>query len=86
MAIFDKFDEHNRLMGRMADRLGVDLGDALVDGRLGEPDLRRMMFSCLACREPGACRQFLDDKEADTVVAPGFCNNREVMNRLAWRD
>jgi hypothetical protein len=80
-----RFDRHARLMHRMADALGVDLGDELVAGRLDAPQLRDMVVSCSRCNAPGACGSFLSEAEqaGKADVAPGYCRNRETLHRLA---
>lgn len=74
-------EDHEQLMGKMADRLGVDLDEAELRGDL-PPDTRHdMVLSCTACTSPGACRQWLAGHDtADD--APAYCRNGTPLKGL----
>ncbi|MCL4187980.1 MAG: hypothetical protein KJZ85_10245 [Rhodobacteraceae bacterium] len=80
-----RLDRHGALMTRLAGAVGADLAHAVSDGRLGAPDLRTALLGCTACANAGACEDWLDEHPRGAGAAPGFCRNRELLERLAGR-
>ena len=78
-----KLDRHAALMNRMADTVGVDLGDALIDGRLSGEGLRSAILRCTACDSPEACAHWLAGKSPGSAgEAPAYCRNRALLAGL----
>jgi len=83
-------NRHAALMNRMAQVLGVDLTDAMAQGRLSGEEWRGAVVRCASCDDPTACIHWLSEQEppeehggeATADVAPHYCNNREMMARL----
>jgi len=74
-------ETHERLMGQMADRLGVDLDEAELRGDL-PPDTRAdMVLSCTNCTSPEECRNWLETRDK-AENAPGYCRNGELLTDL----
>ncbi len=83
MSIFQKFERHADLFGRMADTLGVDVVEAVGAGRVADTTLRSAVFSCMGCRETGACEHWLDAHSDGTHETPDYCRNKTLLDRLA---
>ncbi len=73
--------EHERLMGHMADRLGVDLDEAEMRGDLRRGDREAMVLSCTNCISPEECQAWLERRDrAD--ASPDYCRNGEALAGL----
>ncbi|MGI3184398.1 DUF6455 family protein [Nioella aestuarii] len=74
-------EDHEKLMGRMADRLGVDLDEAELRGDLPPEQRSDMVLSCTNCTSPEECGKWLEshDKAED---APTYCRNGELLKAL----
>jgi hypothetical protein len=81
--MFARFDRHDRLMGRMADTLGVDLAEEAMHGRLGPEDLRSLLVRCTGCGQASACEGWLDAQSGQASLAPDYCRNKDQLERLA---
>lgn len=78
-----KLDRHAALMNRMADTVGVDLGEALVEGRLSGEGLRSAILRCTACDNPEACDHWLADRAPGSAEdTPEYCRNRALLAGL----
>lgn len=77
-------ERHAGLVDRMADRLGVDLEQAMMEGRLTQGQLGDAVLSCTGCSQPDTCERWLDLFEDGTEeTAPGYCRNGEMLANLA---
>jgi len=74
-------DEHEKLMGQMADRLGVDLDEAELRGDLPPEKRDGMVLSCTNCTSPEACSKWLADHEK-AEDAPAYCRNGALLKGL----
>jgi hypothetical protein len=83
MSIFQKFERHADLFGRMSDALGVDVVEAAGAGRVADATLRSAVFSCMGCREAGACGDWLDAHPGGASETPDYCRNKSMLDRLA---
>lgn len=73
------------LMNRMAETLGVDLSEAIAEGRLPAEGWREAVVRCTGCSDPEGCQHWLAEHAADEAApdaAPGFCRNRDLMDSL----
>ena len=82
MGLFSKTSRHSDLMQRMADTVGVDMGDAILHGRLSGPDLRSAVVSCMACEGGAECGDWLDNHAAGAQTTPAYCRNQAMLMRL----
>ena len=83
MSIMSRLDRHDKLMTRMADRLGVDFAEAFYCGKIGPQSLRNAHFACVSCRESAACAEWLADTSAGAEAAPDYCRNKDLFARLS---
>jgi hypothetical protein len=82
MGLLSTLDRHTDLINRMAETLQVDLGDALINGRLPPEGLRAAVLSCTACEGAGECPGWLDSHAEAASHAPGYCRNADLFERL----
>jgi GTP cyclohydrolase III len=77
-------NRHAALMNRMAETLGVDLTQAIADGRMPAEAWREAVVRCTGCSDPEGCQHWLADHAADETPpeAPGYCRNRALMQSL----
>ncbi len=80
MSNMPRFQEHERLMSRMADANGVDLDLAMQQGDLTPENFTAAVLACTGCSDPGACNQHLQD---GLTEIPAFCRNGDMIARLA---
>lgn len=74
--------KHADLMDRMADTVGVDLEEAMLEGRMLMDDLSEAVFACTGCDRPGACGDWLAAQTAERDAPPGYCRNAGMFRRL----
>lgn len=74
-------EEHARLMGQMADRLGADLDEAELRGALTPSERDDMVLSCTNCTSPEACKAWLASHDS-AEAAPGYCRNADRIKDL----
>jgi hypothetical protein len=55
MLWMNRFDKHADLVGRMAETLGVDLGEQMMRGALPPTEMRSAVMACMGCKEAGDC-------------------------------
>ncbi len=78
-------DKHADLVNRMAETVGVDLGEEIRKGVVTDGDVAQMVTRCKGCSAPGACETFLDIHAGGADSPPGFCRNHDTLTRLARR-
>lgn len=72
---------HAELVDRMANTLGVDLEQKIMEGQMTFDALGDMVLACTGCANPEACQHWLAKTEAATA-APDYCRNSEVFAPL----
>ncbi|MGB0900518.1 DUF6455 family protein [Halocynthiibacter sp.] len=83
MALFDKYDRHAGLVGQMAGKLGVDMTEKFLDGKIGAQTLRGTVLQCMSCKKPGACEQWLNTKaDGAAEQTPEYCENKVLLEEL----
>jgi len=83
MALLEGLDRTSDLMMRMSDTLGVDLGEALLEGRLTGADLRSAAVRCSGCEAADVCGGWMAEQAGtNPEAAPGYCNNADLFARL----
>jgi len=70
----------------VARSLGVSLTDAIADGRLKRGDYGRIVMRCRDCPNGSACADWLGRPCARDARAPGFCRNRQELDRIRAMD
>lgn len=81
-------NRHAALMNRMAQALGVNLTEMMLQGKLGGEDWREAVVRCAGCAEPTECLHWLSARDDESgrarqaAEAPDYCANREMMARL----
>lgn len=76
------FARHSALLQKMAYALDVDLGQALLDGRLAQFPYRDLVSRCAGCDGTQDCERWLDAHMAGAAEAPAYCRNRAVFAHL----
>ncbi|OCX66927.1 hypothetical protein BFP70_03635 [Thioclava sp. SK-1] len=80
---------HAALVSKMARVLGVDLTQARETRTLPDDQWRDAVLRCTQCAQPADCQTWLSDHDepssdpAHTPHAPGYCENRQFLKRLA---
>lgn len=74
-------EEHELLMGQMADRLGVDLDEAELRGDLPPEQRSDMVLSCTNCTSPEDCSKWLASHDT-AEDAPAYCRNGALLKDL----
>ena len=82
MTLFKKFDRHTKLMERMADTVGIDLGETVQSGELTPEMLRNGVFACMGCRQTSECIHWLADNPDGADDTPAYCRNRNLYDML----
>lgn len=81
MTMVQRLNLHAELMSRMAEAVHADLGEALIRGELSGEELRSAVLRCTTCEAVEDCAQWVETAAPDAAV-PGFCVNRDLMERL----
>jgi len=83
MSMFDKYDHHADLVGKMAGKLGVDMTQKLLDGKIGAQTLRGTVFHCMSCKNSDGCAKWLDEQVDGTAEdTPEYCENKVLLKAL----
>lgn len=82
MSFLKKVDRHSALVGRMAETLGADVVGAAMNGAVPETVLRSAVYNCMRCDAPEACEHWLEDHAEGAEVAPDYCRNKALLERL----
>jgi len=73
--------EHFWLMMRMSKTVGLDLGEALREGRLSDGGYAESITRCRRCDSAESCAAWLDQTES-AANAPAYCRNAAVFDGL----
>jgi len=73
---------HADLVDRMAGTVGVDLEEAMMEGRMTFDQLGDAVLSCTGCSQPETCRKWLAEQQEVVDAAPDYCRNRDMFRRL----
>jgi hypothetical protein len=82
MSILTRIDKHTDLFQRMADTVGVDLGEAVFRGQLPPQGLRAAVMSCMGCEGAMDCPGWLDDHAEGSDQTPAYCRNSRLLAQL----
>lgn len=81
--MFEKYDRHAELSGKMAGKLGVDLTEKYLEGKISAQALRGTVVQCMRCKNPDGCEKMLAGLgDAELMKAPEYCENRVMLEAL----
>lgn len=75
-------DLHFWITRGMARRLGINLTEAMQQGRLSHADLAEMVALCRGCPGAQGCLSFLSDRPDRVGAAPDWCRISRVLAEL----
>ena len=78
----DTRKKHADLVDRMAETLGVDLEEKILEGQLEIATLGDVVLSCTKCSDPSGCEKWLSQQTETAPEAPPICRNAEVFEWL----
>ncbi len=82
MGFLSRIDRHTDLFQKMADTVGVDLGEAVYRGQLPPEGLRGAVLACMSCQGAAECPGWLGAHAEGSSAAPDYCRNRTLLARL----
>lgn len=77
-----KLTDHNDLMKKMAARGDVDLGKALIEGRLDAGRYRNSVIRCSHCQSAYICKALLATEKGVREEIPLYCVNSALFKGL----
>ncbi|MCG7519360.1 DUF6455 family protein [Ruegeria sp. Ofav3-42] len=77
----DTLKRHAELVDNMATRVGVDLEDAAISGKVTIDEISEAVIRCSACSNPDHCEGLLAEPDHDGKT-PEYCKNKELLDRL----
>lgn len=75
-------NRHADLVDRMANSLGIDLEEKILEGQLQIDTLGDAVLSCTGCSDPDGCERWLESREGVAHDAPAMCRNGELFKLL----
>ena len=82
MTIIQDFVPHSERMQKMAETIGVDLGQAVLAGKLRNFPISDMVFRCSRCLEKTACEAWVGAHKTGATEVPDFCRNKILLEGL----
>jgi hypothetical protein len=82
MIAIQNFAAHSKRVQRMAESVGVDLGQAILNGKLRGFPITDIVFRCSRCAEKTTCDAWLDRQVAAVEQTPDFCRNKQLLDGL----
>ncbi|MDR9392872.1 MAG: DUF6455 family protein [Roseovarius sp.] len=73
---------HAALVDRMAESLGLDLEEKMLEARLDVDDITDAVLACTGCSNPDGCERWLDTRQGKASRPPEICRNYELFERL----
>ena len=77
-----EFNPHFKQLRAVAKRAGVDLGEAMHEGRITAQEYSESINRCRAASCLQACAYWLEDPAQGQIPVPEFCANRAAFERL----
>jgi len=75
--------QHAELVDRMAETLGVDLEEKVLEGLLDPSTLTDAVLRCTGCSDPEGCGLWLDAYQTEGAAsAPVMCRNSSMFDLL----
>ena len=78
-----KFTRHERLVGQMADVLGIDLEEKQMRAELAPEALDGAIHRCQGCDDPSGCQRWLDAQVGVAEETPSYCRSEEFFKLLS---
>lgn len=82
MSILERMTRRSSLVNRMAETVGVDMGEEMIRGHVTPEEIRGAVFRCMSCRKDGACTHWMDAQTGTAEAAPDYCRNSRMLGRL----
>jgi hypothetical protein len=82
MPTTNTFRHHADLVDRMAQTLGLDLDETIMEGRMQEQTRENAVLRCTGCADVGGCERWLADQPQSAEEAPGMCRNGTLFALL----
>lgn len=76
------YKRHADLVDRMANALGLDLEEKIMEGKLEIDTLGDAVLRCTGCTDPGACEHWMETVDGVVAEAPGMCRNADLFELL----
>jgi len=73
---------HAELVDHMAQALGLDLDELVMEGKLDLETLDDAVLRCTGCTEPDNCEHWRDLQDNEADEAPEFCRNAQLFELL----
>lgn len=74
---------HAALVDQMAETVGVDLEQAMMEGRMTSDQLSDVVLTCTGCSEAEACARWLATQDEQAATTPDYCRNTDTFQRLS---
>ena len=82
MGLFNKIDQRAGVMGKMAETLGVDFAEKIVQDPNMTATYREAVMRCSHCKHDGECTGWMaEHPHSDTT--PDYCRNKDLLEQLA---
>jgi hypothetical protein len=78
----EKLRHHVDLFDRTATRMGLDLEELAITGKLPFEEIAGAVLRCTNCAHPEDCALRLDTPSTAPVAAPEYCQNGELFKTL----
>lgn len=73
---------HAELVDRMANALGVDLEEKVMEGKIDFDGISDAVLSCTGCAGPEDCVHWLALNNEGADAPPGMCRNSDLFAAL----
>lgn len=77
-----KITHHARLVEHMADALGVDIVESMMQGVLTPEELDAAVLRCTGCTSPQDCEDWLETRNGPVDETPDYCRNAQLLRDL----
>lgn len=78
----DRLSRHAALVDHMADALGLDLDDKMMQGALTPEELSDAVLRCTLCSSPDQCETWVDSHARPQPDTPDYCRNAQLFRDL----
>jgi len=73
---------HADLIERMANALGLDLDERIMQGGLDIESLDDAVLRCTLCSDPEGCEHWVSAQQDEAPAAPEMCRNLALFQAL----
>ncbi len=77
-----KIRHHVDLFDRTAKRMGLDLEELAIEGKLPFDEIADAVLRCANCAHPEDCAHRLNMANPETSNPPDYCRNNELFKSL----